>query len=383
MDHQSTYFAWIAELPQLFRTPLFWQLALWQILGFALLVAFFWLVMRLFGALILRLATWVAARMGAKFETTSDLLPPFRLLLGTLLIEWAVPLLELPQRAEKVVHFGLITTLWMAAGWLMVELVDVGFTRLNVYLLENQRPSVRTAIPVFRRVIKALLVAFTLLAIASSLGYDTKALLAGLGIGGLAIAFAAQKTLENLFGGLILVVDGPIAVGDVCRVEGKVATVEDIGLRSTRLRTPERSLITIPNGTLSSGQIESLTARDKLLFHHEFRVHRMASADQLRLLLLSIKEMLDEDELVDPDPARVRLIRIMEGSFMIEVFAYLKTIDWNLFLERQEAMVLQILDLVKAAGTTLATPSQEQLPALAIPRADEQSQEPASDGEKR
>src|SRR5207248_1522615 len=98
-------------------------------------------------------------------------------------------------------------------------------------------------------------------------GYNTSTILAGLGVGGLAIALAAQKTIENLFGGVAVISDRPVFVGDFCRFGDQLGTVEDIGLRSTRIRTLDRTLVTVPNGQFSSITLENFSRRDKMLFH--------------------------------------------------------------------------------------------------------------------
>jgi MscS family membrane protein len=141
-------------------------------------------------------------------------------------------------------------------------------------------------------------------------GYDVSAFVAGLGVGGLAIAFAAQKTLENLFGGIMLILDKPIRVGDQCRIGDSLATVQDIGLRSTRLRTLERTIMTVPNGQFSTMILDNLTMRDMIQFRHVLGIRMETGVEQLEELMEELRALLATDSMIDPPSRRVRLIRV-------------------------------------------------------------------------
>ena len=174
--------------------------------------------------------------------------------------------------------------------------------------------------------------------------------LAGLGIGGIAIAFAAQKTLENLFGGVSLLGDEVIRVGDICRFGDRTGTVEDISLRSTRIRTPERTELSIPNGTLATMNVENLSRRDKILFNTKLGLRYETSADQLRYVLAQIRRLLYEHPKVETTGARIRFIGYDDSSLTLEVFCYVLTRDNNEFLAIQEDLLLRIMDIVAASA---------------------------------
>ena len=137
-----------------------------------------------------------------------------------------------------------------------------------------------------QRVAKALVVIAAGLAVLGVLGFNLTTALAGLGIGGLAIGFGAQKTIENLFGGISLLGDEVIRVGDTCNFNGRVGTIEDISLRSTRIRTVERTELSIPNGALATMNIENLSRRDKFLFNPNLG---LAARDHARPVALCAK----------------------------------------------------------------------------------------------
>jgi MscS family membrane protein len=191
-----------------------------------------------------------------------------------------------------------------------------------------------------------------------SFGIDVTAALAGLGVGGIAIAFAAQKTIENLFGTVTVIVDEPIRVGDYCRAGNISGTVEDIGLRSTRIRALDRTLVTIPNGQLAAMSIENFAHRDKFLFRHDIRLRYETTPDQLRHILAEIRKIMSEHPKVESASIRIRFIRFGDSSLDLEVFLYVFALDLEVFLEVQEDLLLRIMDIIEASGTWVALPSQ-------------------------
>jgi MscS family membrane protein len=188
------------------------------------------------------------------------------------------------------------------------------------------------------------------------LGIELTAVIAGLGIGGIAIAFAAQKTLENLFGTVMVVADDTIHVGDYCQAGTIEGRVESIGLRSTRIRTLDRAVVSIPNGQLAAMSIGNLARRDKFLFRHNIRLRYETTADQLRHVLTEIRKMMSEQVKLESATIRTRLIRFGDASLELEAFAYVLTHDAEVFLEIQEELLLGITDIVEASGTAVALP---------------------------
>jgi MscS family membrane protein len=182
--------------------------------------------------------------------------------------------------------------------------------------------------------------------------------LAGLGIGGLAIALAAQKTLENLFGGVSVLADEVIRVGDTCRFGDRVGTIEDISLRSTRIRTTERTELSIPNGALAAMNVENLTRRDKILFNPTLGVRYETSADQLRYLLAEVRRMLYEHPKVESESARIRFANFDNSALSLEIFSYVLTPDFAEFTVIREDLLLRIMDLVRKSGSDFAFPSR-------------------------
>jgi len=187
---------------------------------------------------------------------------------------------------------------------------------------------------------------------------NVTAALAGLGVGGIAVALAAQKTLENVIGGVSIIADQVVRVGTFVKVGATMGTVEDIGLRSTRIRTMDRSLVSIPNGQISNERLEDMSSRDKFWLHPVLSLRYETTASQMRSVLGAIRNLLLEHPRVEQDSVRVRFLGFGSSSLDVEVFAYVSVFDFGSFLEIQEELLLRIMDAVQAAGTRMALPSQ-------------------------
>jgi MscS family membrane protein len=239
----------------------------------------------------------------------------------------------------------------------MLRLIDYGADRAKLALIRKQRISATAVVPLGRRIVKVIVVLIVVLAALDNLGFEMTTLLAGLGVVGIAVALAAQKTIENLFGGISLVVDQPVRVGDFCKYGDSVGTVEDVGLRSTRVRTLDRTVVTIPNAQFASLNVENFARRDKVWFHPTLALRLDTTPDQLRYVLAEIRRLLYEHPYVETG-GRVRLVGFGEHSLNLEVFAYVATADFNAYLPIQEDLLLRILEIIAAAGTGLAIPGR-------------------------
>ena len=192
----------------------------------------------------------------------------------------------------------------------------------------------------------------------NNLGLPFYGLLAGASVGGLAIALAAQNTLENILGSLNLFADRPVRVGDFCRYGDSTGTIEEIGLRSTQIRGLDRTVTTIPNSDFSKMAITNLTRRERMLLNAKIGLRYEATSEQLRYVLAKLREMLLAHPMVLPKPARVRFIGFGDSSLDLEVFAYLSETDWDNFLKIQDDVNFRIMEIVAESGTGFAFPSQ-------------------------
>ncbi len=240
--------------------------------------------------------------------------------------------------------------------WFVMRVTGLTMQRLRIRAVSSGRTGTGTLMVLGERLLKAFILIIAALAALAILGFNLTTLLAGLGIGGIAIAFAAQKTLENLFGGVSVLADEVIRVGDSCRFGDRVGTVEDISLRSTRIRTNERTELSIPNGALATMNLENLTRRDKILFNPTFGIRYETSADQLRYLLAEVRRLLYQHPKVESDTARVRLANFDASALSIEIFSYVLTRDFAEFTGIREDLLLRIMEIVTNSGSTFAYP---------------------------
>ena len=190
------------------------------------------------------------------------------------------------------------------------------------------------------------------------LGANPTAAFAGLGVSGIAIALAAQKTLENVLGGLSLILDQTVRVGDFLKVGETTGTVKEIGLRSTGIYTMDRTVVSVPNGQISNLSLENFSHRDKFWFHHVVGLDRKTTASQVRSISLDVDDLLNKHPRAEPGSPRVRFIRLGASSLDVEIVAYFFASDWVEFLTFQAELLLQIMEIIESAGTHLALPTQ-------------------------
>jgi MscS family membrane protein len=360
------------HLPHVLVSTQFLGLVLWQWLAMLIAIpvaaALGWLAVQ-----VLRLPWyfWARYRKHAIASAWDSFVRPIWLLLATLAHGVLVSYLRIPilQRHRYQQIEGVVAVI--AFNWLLWRILREVLKNVRQRAVLAGRRGTGSLMILGERVLKVAIIVLALFLVMGTLGFNLSAPLAGLGIGGIAIAFAAQKTLENLFGGVSILGDEVIRIGDTCRFGDRVGTVEDISLRSTRIRTPERTELYIPNGALATMNVENFSGRDKILFTCTLGLRYETSSDQLRYVLAEIRRLLYQHPKVETDGARARLIAFDSNTISLEIFSYILTRDWNEFLAIREDLLLRIMDLVAGAGTGFGLP-----PALSVGR------EPGIDKEK-
>jgi len=251
--------------------------------------------------------------------------------------------------------------LLVAFYWGLTRVTSNIAARIGVRLSQSGRMAEGSLVALARRLLNALILVLVVLIVLSTLGVNVTAALAGLGIGGLAVGLGAQKTFENLLGGISILSDRALQIGDSCRIGDQVGTVEDIGLRSTKLRTPDRTLVSIPNGTVATAVLENYRWRDKILARQIVRLPYDLTVDHLRYALDQIRVVLDDHPKVESKTWRVRMLRFADFAYEIELYAYILEHEYNDFLATQEDLLLKITEAVEHAGTGFALPSAAQI----------------------
>jgi len=249
----------------------------------------------------------------------------------------------------------------IAAYWLVTRVTREVSAVMVGRLTASGRMGERSVVSLARRFLEVLAFIVIGLIALSTLGVNVTAALAGLGIGGLAIGLGAQKTFENLLGGISILTDRALQIGDVCRIGDQRGTVEDIGLRSTRLRTEDRTVVTIPNGTVANAVLENLRQRDKILCRQTVRLRYDLAPEHIRYALDEVRAVLRQNSHVEDSTSRVRLLRFAEWAIEVEIYAYILVRDFAEFLAIQEELLLAVVETIERTGAAVALPSQATL----------------------
>jgi MscS family membrane protein len=282
--------------------------------------------------------------------------PPFRLLLLALAIRWLVSTVPLPLFARQFWSTTALMIVVVACIWLLMLLNEIG--ERSLVRRRRSLSGAASALRLVRRLIDVLILFAGLLFTLHHFGINLTATLAGLGVGGIAVALAAQKTLENVIAGVSLIADQAVRVGDVLSLGDIQGTVEELGVRSTRIRTIDRTVVSLPNGQIANMRLETLSVRDRFLFHPVVGLHYETTAVQLRSFSAGVRTLLSGHDNVDLASVRVRFVRFGASSLDVEIFAYVFASDWNNFLEIQEELLYGVMDMVQKVGAAIALPSQ-------------------------
>ena len=348
------------RLPALLVSWTFLDTALWRWLALALLTALLIALSSLLSRAALFLAQPLLKRLSSYLHTEllEALAGPVRLFVTVAGfragMEFIGPSALLRFYLSRMMAFLLA----IALSWAAMRVTDVSTDRIRFALAAEHADLSSSMLPLVNKMIKIVIFLFMIAAILGNWGYNTNTVLAGVGVGGLAFALAAQKTLENLFGGIAVISDRPVLVGDLCRFGDRLGTVEEIGLRSTRIRTLDRSLVTVPNGQFSAMMLENLSRRDRIWFHPRLSLDRGTSAIQIRQLLASISRLLASNSKIAVEGRSVCFAAVGAYSFDLDVSAYVLTSEDDEFNLVKEEILLNLVDLGEAAGTRLAIQTQ-------------------------
>ena len=245
----------------------------------------------------------------------------------------------------------------VGTAWLAV-LINAEGERSFLRRVATSKAAATSLARLVRRIVDLFVIFLAFVAMLRHFGIDPTPALAGLGVGGIAVALAAQKTLENVIAGASLIFDQAVQVGDVLKMGQVTGTVEYIGLRSTRIRTADRTMVSVPNSQIANTTLETLSARDMYWFHPVVSLSYETTPQQLQAVIDGIHDLLSKHASVDPSSVRARFHRLAAFSLDVEVSAYMFARDWSHFLELQEPLLVSVTRIVEQAGTTIALPWQ-------------------------
>lgn len=270
----------------------------------------------------------------------------------------ALKVLGLPDGIEKVSVLVLQTFGTVLVAWTLYRAIDVAGIAMQRFTQHTESEIDDHIVPLIKRVLRVVLVIFAVITIIQQWGYDVTSLIAGLGIGGLAFALAAKDTLSNWFGSLMIFTDRPFTLGHWVKTGAIEGVVEEVGLRSTKIRTFDKSLITVPNKNIAHDSIENFSLREQRRINIKIGVEYRTTREQMQQVIDGVKEVILAHELSDAQTLTVFFSGFGDSALEIVIRVFLNTADYMEFMVAQEGLFLEIMRVVEEAGTGFAFPSQ-------------------------
>lgn len=331
----------------------------WQWIGFLILflVAFFF-------ERILTISVRPLVRKLSRFEGQTlpqDMLARFERPFGWLLLAWlwvaGIPLLDLPVHIYSPVRMTVELITIVLTVWTAYALADIACWPLQVKADRSENKFDDMLVPLLRRTLKILVVLIGVVVFVSNITGDLWHILAGLSIGSLAIGFAAKDSVENLFGTFTVLLDGPFKIGDLVKLGDIEGTVEEVGFRSTRIRTPEDSLVTVPNSRFISSHVDCLGARRERRVKFNLGVTYDTPAQSIEAFCEGVRELVRAHPYTAKDSYHVWFSNFGASSLDIEVICFIETTEFPTFVRERHRLFLDILLLAQRLGVSFAFPT--------------------------
>ncbi len=281
----------------------------------------------------------------------------YLLLLGG--VAGAFGVLTLPTEPDvRGFVFGALKVLVVAdLMWFLFRVVDVAVQYLAALAARTESKLDDQLVPVIRKGLKLTVGVVSFVWVVQLLGYSVSSLLAGLGIGGLAVALALQDTLSNFFGSIFIFLDRPFSVGDWIKIGDVEGTVEQVGFRSTRIRTWPATLVSIPNKTMASGTIDNRSKMPKRRVHQTVGVTYETTADQMEQAVRAIRDIITNDDGVDKEFIVVRFTDFGDSSLNIMLYYFTKAVAFADHLAIKERINLAVMRALRGMGLSIAFPT--------------------------
>jgi MscS family membrane protein len=360
-EWQSSLGKWLLSyLPEALHQRGPFQLSYWQWLALPLFAALFWVLTGFLKSISQKLLfKFIPKTLEKENQTLAiKLANPIRVLWFSIFMQLFLPVLALPSQAHASVKNMLAALLIAALFWSFLKLVDVVAEVIKKKLSLKSKDSAKALIQSSSQLVKALILVLGALSLLNHFGYPVTSMLAGLGVGGIAVALAAQKTIENLFGAFLIHLDQPFKVGDFVQIGELKGHVEYIGFRSTRIRTLERTLVSLPNGALADQRVENHAPRDRFRLSLVVSLVYETSASQMKAILAGMETMLkNHPKIWQQDSVLVYFLEMAASSLNIEVVAYFSASNLNEFRAIRQGVLLSLMEIVENEGSSIALPT--------------------------
>jgi len=351
----NTQAALEARLPRWLVSITVLDTPLWKWIALLALSVIVISLFRVTARLLILAAGKVVPLLGAssRWIWVQSVLQPWLVFLSAMIFGLAEQFIDPSALSRLYIGRAILLVVVCSFAWCFVNLVDVFLLRIDSLLDPRQRVVSHSLIYLGRRLSKFAIFVVAIIIVLDNWGYNMTTMIAGLGVGGIAVALAAQSTIANVFGGVSVIGDRPVMVGDFGNFGGVMGTVEDIGMRSTRVRTLNRTLMSIPNASFAGMNLENYASRDKILFNPTLQIKRGTPKDKIRQLMMALEDMLKRDKRIETGSAPIRLSSFSAASFALEIFAYALTSDVDEFYKIEADLFLEIDDAVSVAGVEL------------------------------
>lgn len=356
-------FSWYARslfeiLPPVFDRSLL-GFTLWQVVGLLVLGLVAWAAQLLLRALFAKFLRQVGNRR-ADFtaKTLAGMAPPASWFATVWVFHYFFADLRLPVRVAQWVAVVVDLALAGILVWLAYRLIDALCEKLSAITANTQTQIDDHLIPLARTVLRVSAVLTALLMVAQNHGYSITTLIAGLGLGGLAVALAAQDTVANVIGSLAIVADRPFQVGDWILVGEHEGTVERVGLRSTRVRTFYDSLVSVPNSRIVNSIVDNMGQRTYRRMRQMLPLRYDTDPDRVHAFVEGIRSIIEANDAMRQDVHEIHLNRFSDSSVDVLVYCFFRVPDWNRELTERHNFLLEVLRLAKELGVEFAVPAR-------------------------
>lgn len=327
--------------------------------AFAALICAF-LVKKLIGQFFVRVLQPIANRTQSDFDDRAfqAVRKPAEFLAVIAGLSIVFTLLHLPAELQSMTTAGIKFLIAFDIAWALYNLVDVLDALMLKWASRTETDLDDHLLPFIRKSLRIFIVVMAIVMVVQNLGYSISGLLASLGIGGLAIALAAKDALSNIFGSIMILLDRPFAIGDWVQTGDLEGTIEEVGFRSTKIRTFAKTQITVPNSVLMNMPINNYSRMPKRRIKMNIGVTYATSPDQMRKAVADIRQMLREHPAIDQDFFLVNFTDFGASSLDIMIYCFTSSTVWQEYLDARQDVCLKIMDILEGMGLEIAFPSR-------------------------
>lgn len=318
---------------------------------------------KVFGHIFVNIVFPLAARTKSRYddEFLNCIRKPMELLVVIIGLFVAIQVLQLPTapvNMRRGAHAVLKVLVTFDIGWALFNLVTLLDIFLSGWVCKTESTLDDHLLPFIRKSLRAFIIFLAVIMTIQNLGYSISGLLASLGIGGLAVALAAKDTLSNIFGSFMIILDRPFHLGDWVKAGDMEGVVEEVGFRSTKIRTFAKTLITVPNNIIANLAIDNFSRMPKRRIKLNVGITYETSPEQMRRAVSLIREMLTNHPAIQQDFFLVNFTDFGASSLDIMVYCFTTTTVWGDYLDARQDVCLKIMDILEDLGLEIAFPSR-------------------------